>query len=181
MTSPLEPVYLRFRGRTRRLPLLAIAIALRRDAPSAAQALEILINGPPESLAPSDDARRLHHQSRGEGVGGGVFPECSERGAQRSETKSNDPNDERSERSGADVVDNESFARAIAIDLGDQENVGAIRKLVDRHPRLLLEQARRAALAVPGHHVRSSRGAIFTAAVRRLAGESAHSRTSSTL
>jgi hypothetical protein len=181
MTSLHEPVYLRFRGRTKRLPLLAIAVAMRRDGPAAATALEILINGPPADPAPlQEQPSGPHHDSRGEGVGGGVYPGRSQRGAQRSEPKPIEENVHRSERSGSEVADDEAFARSIAVDLGDEGNVASIRKLVALHSRDLIERACRAALLVPAHRVRSSRGAIFTAVVRRLADES-HSRTNTTL
>jgi len=73
-------------------------------------------------------------------------------------------------REGGDV-DDTTFARMIASDLGDEENIGAIRKLVATYPRPLLEQALRRTLAVPADRIRSSRGAIFTGIVRKLAAE----------
>lgn len=188
MTNLHESVYLRFRGRTRRLPLVAIATALRRDARGAVQALEILIQGPPENREPTPAEHAVpSERNRGEGVRGGVYPERSERRAPRSETigTSTFPQEleERSDRERSDAparerdVDDDAFARSVAIDLGDEDNLAAIRKLVLRHPRLVLEHARRAALAVPGDRVRSSRGAIFTGIVRKLAADGGRAPT----
>jgi hypothetical protein len=166
MTGLHESVYLRFRGRTRSVPLLAIATVLRRDAAGAATALDILINGPPEARQPVCPSSP---PDSGEGgKGGGERSETSgsetfnENFEKRSET-------ERSERKRSEPTD---VARRFAVELSDEENVGAIHVLVDRYPAHVLEQALRLTLAVPPHRVRSSRGAIFTGIVRKLAAAS---------
>jgi hypothetical protein len=85
--------------------------------------------------------------------------------------------DERSERERSercarepDDIDDATLARVIASDLGE-DNVHAIRKLVAMFPRAVLDEALRRTLAIPGDRVRSTRGAIFTGIVRKLAAE----------
>jgi hypothetical protein len=186
MTAFDERVYLRFRGHTTSLPLAAMALTLGKNLEDAARSLEILILGPPESRPTAEDPRPVHRRIGGEGTRGGVYPGRSERPAERSGTigTSSEQNlEERPERRGAqrsersdaparEDTDDETLARMIAIDLGDEENLAVIRSLVRRHARDHVDRALREALAVPAHRVRASRAAIFTATVRRLAAHS---------
>lgn len=166
MTNLQEPVYLRFRGRTRRLPLLAMAMALRRDAAGAAEALDILINGPPENRAAGPSS---HPPRSGEGGTGG---------GERSDTLGPETFkqnlEERSERGRSlepvrEAMDAEAFAQLLAEQLGDERSLAAIRRLVAEHPHDVLGQALQLTLRVPPERVRSSRGALFTGIVRKLA------------
>jgi len=166
MTNLHEPVYLRFRGRTRRLPLFAMAWALRGAAPRAAEGLHLLINGPPENRTADPSS---HPRRSGEGGKGG---------GERSETlgpETFEQNlEERSERERADepvreAMDAEVFAQLLAKQLGDERSLAAIRRLVAEHPHDVLGQALRLTLRVPPERVRSSRGALFTGIVRKLA------------
>ena len=168
MTNLHEPVYLRFRGRTRRLPLLAIATALRRDASGAIEALEILINGPPETRpdGPCSPPPIPGEGGKGGGersgtLGPGTFEQNLEERSER----------ERSDGHARETMEPEAFARFLATQLGDERNLAAIRRLVARYPRDVLGQALRLTLEVPPERVRSSRGAIFTGIVRKLAAE----------
>jgi len=177
MTSPYEAVYLRFRGRMRRLPLLSLATLLRRDVRATATALEILMHGPPDDRPADPPAAPLDPIVGGKG---GDRSEAVDRslGAAASESIGTlgprdilepfDPN--RSERRAReDDVSDEDLARRIAVDLGDEENVLAIRKLVVEHPRERLDRALRRTLSIPPERVRTSRGALFTTIVRKLA------------
>ncbi|MBL8680145.1 MAG: hypothetical protein JNK05_13300 [Myxococcales bacterium] len=60
--------------------------------------------------------------------------------------------------------------------LDDPSGELALRKLVDRHPRAVIEHALRRTLAVPRSHIKRSRAAYFTALVRAL---DSHSHSSS--
>lgn len=185
MTNLHEPVVLRFGGHERTLPLIALAITLRRSPEQTARTLDVLIHGPPERRpASTTDASVPLPPSHGEGVGGGARSERSassgsetiESGAMPCETfqknieaERSDP--ERSDRercageSGVAIVE---LARRIAIDLGDENNERAIRRLVETYPRPVLEQALRRTLLIPVDRIRSTRGAIFTGIVRKL-------------
>lgn len=172
MTNLHEPVYLRFRGRTRRLPLLAIATALRRDASGAVEALEILINGPPETRSttaePSSPPPIPGEGGKGGGersgtLGPGTFEQNLEERSER----------ERSDGDAREAMEPQAYARFLATQLGDERNLAAIRRLVNRYPRDVLGKALRLTLEVPPERVRSSRGAIFTGIVRKLAAENA--------
>ena len=184
-----EPVKIGFRGHERALPLAALALSFRRSPERTATALEYLIQGPPEGRpnAPSEEPAPAR-EDRGEGVGGGVRSERSETleprtigsetfGSETLEQEIEKRSDrKRSERSDGDRraredVDDDELARRFAVDLADEANVAAIRKLVVTHPRSLLEQALRRALAVPADRIRASRAAIFTSIVRKLADE----------
>lgn len=179
-----EPVLVRFRGHERALPLASIALTFRRSPERTASSLEYLIQGPPEDRSPTTPGAPVPlPPARGEGERGWGTSETLEPGTNGSETSGSETLDrnleersgpERSERERSDgrardhEVDDATLARMIAIDLGDEDNLGAIRKLVAAHPRALVDQALVRALAVPADRVRSSRGAIFTGIVRRL-------------
>lgn len=169
-----EPVTIGFRGHERALPLAALALSFRRDPEHTATALEFLIQGPPERCptTPSEDFTPAR-EDRGEGEGGGVRSERSETlGPGTLEQKfdqRSDPKRSERERRARDMRGDTEVARQLAVDLGDEVNVAAIRKLVAAHPRPLLDDALHRTLGVPADRIRSSRGAIFTGIVRKLA------------
>ncbi len=171
MSSAQESVYLRFRGHSRRLPLVSLAAALRRDVQGAADALEILIQGPPESRA---DAPSVAPSVGGKGGRDRSFVRSdAARGTQSVETiesgeKLKGGRSIGSEPSARDESDHE-VARRIAYALGDTENVGAIERLVATYPRATIELAFDRAKAVPPERIRVTRGALFTSLVRKLA------------
>lgn len=174
-----EPVTIGFRGHERALPLAALALSFRRDPERTATALEFLIQGPPEGRPTSPpEAFAPPYEVRGEGVGGGVHSERSETfgfrtsGSETLEQKldeRSDPKRSERERRARGMRSDAELARQIAIDLRDEVHVVAIRKLVAAHPRPLLDDALHRTLTVPADRVRSSRGAIFTGIVRKLA------------
>lgn len=183
-----EPVMLRFRGHERTLPLAALALSFRRSPDRIATILEFLIQGPPERRAPpTTEAPRPLPPARGEGVGGGACPERSETlgpetiGSETSGTlernlqERSDPLRSERERhareTDIDAPASADLALRLAMDLGDRENVAALRRLVDQHPTEVLDRALRLTLAVPAERIRSSRGAIFTGIVRKLAAK----------
>lgn len=167
MTSPHEPVRMRFRDHMRRLPLMSFAAAFQRDVESTARALDTLIHGPPDGGA----APPLSHDNR---TGIPVIPlrgEGGKGGGERSET-SKENLEERSERERsrfAPRANERDLAHRLATALDDTENFAAILKLVRTYPEPLLDDALRRTLAVPADRIRGTRGAIFTGIVRRLA------------
>lgn len=170
MTNLHESVYLRFRGRTRRLPLVAIATALRRDAAGAVQALEILIQGPPENRVSADAPATpavsaapatLH----GEGVGGGVQEQ------QQEQTHMNLSCEQEHGDGGAGEGAGPADVDTLIAQLGSDANRIAIERLASLHPRPLLYEALRRTLRIPPERIRSSRSAIFTGIVRKLAAD----------
>jgi hypothetical protein len=174
MTNLHEPVYLRFRGRTRRLPLLAIATALRRDADGAVASLEILINGPPETrdpvvattIAPPAPVSATRH---GEGdIGGGVQPQ-----EQTQLSMSCEQEHEQGVGGAGEGVQRANLVDALAAQLGSDANRVALRKLAEAHPAPVLYEALRRTMRIPPERIRSSRSAIFTGVVRKLAAETA--------
>ena len=173
MSSAHESVYLRFRGHSRRLPLVSLAAALRRDLPGAAQSLEILIQGPPEvredraPLAGGMGGRdRSFVRSAADAPNGSV--------ATIGPTERYKGDGDRAARSAGHESDR-ALARRIALTLGDGENVGAIERLVESYPRATIELALDRTRAVPAERIRVTRGALFTSLVRKLA-ENAGSR-----
>lgn len=173
MTSPHEPVRLRFHGRMRRLPLMSFAAAFQRDIKTTARALDTLIQGPPENHAeagPPEDAADNHRSgplpAHGEGgKGGGVRSERSGTFDQDLESRS-----ER-ERSAVGGASERAIADRLARALDDTENFAAILTLVRAYPEPLLDEALRRTLAVPADRIRGTRGAIFTGILRKLAGQ----------
>jgi hypothetical protein len=168
MTNLHEPVYLRFRGRTRRLPLVAIATALRRDAAGAVQALEILIQGPPEnrssantSVPTASSAPLARH---GEGVGGGVQEQ-----QQQTHMNLSCEQEQRHGDGGVGEGAGPADVDTLVAQLGSDANRVAIERLANLHPRPLLYEALRRTLRIPPERIRSSRSAIFTGIVRKLA------------
>jgi len=166
MSTAYEAVYIRFRGSMRRLPLLSFAALLRRDVHAAAGALEVLIHGPPDDRPTWPPAAPSSHLDPVVGGKGGdrSFAFGRSLGATGRESIGTigpdeidepfDPN--RSERRAReDDVSDEDLARRIAIDLGDEENVLAIRKLVAEHPRERLDRVLRRALAIAPERVRT--------------------------
>lgn len=171
-----EPVYLRFRGRTRRLPLLAIATALRRDATGAVEALEILINGPPESridaAAPLAATAHVSATRAGEGdIGGGVHEQPQEQtqlsmSCEQEHEQGDGGAGEGARTPGPNLID------TLAARLGSDANRLALRKLAEAHPAPILHEALRRTMRIPPERIRTSRSAIFTGIVRKLARES---------
>lgn len=162
-----EPVGLRFRGRERFLPLLALAAAFRQTVEEIARGLVILIDGPdvPALPAPESSSSPVN----GEGVGGGVRSETF--GSETSGPKTEESERERSQTFRRGGAREGELAMEIATALDDAKNVGAIRKLVRRHPEPLLRDALTRTLAIPSERIRGSRGAVFTGIVRKLACE----------
>jgi hypothetical protein len=186
MSAFHEPVTLRFRGYERTLPVGALAISFRRGADKTARTIAFLTRAASDSLPTTEDEDVLFLEARGEGTRGGVCPSASERseaGPERPlalqeilQERVGPQRSEHSERSdGHAREDDATLARTIAIDLGEEDHVQAIAKLVAMHPRELIEEALRRALDVPTERIRSSRGAIFTAIVKRLASQHPHS------
>lgn len=171
-----EPVYLRFRGRTRRLPLIAVAAALRRDALGAAESLEILISGPPE-LRPgvTPTPSRVTHVPassvpRGEGdIGGGVHEQVPVSLCCRQEHRDGGVGE-----GGRDAT---AFAEAIAAQLGPAVNRAALRRLVSMYPEPILSEALVRTMRIAPERIRTTRGAVFTGIVRKLATDDKHSPT----
>lgn len=170
MTSPHEPVRMRFRDHMRRLPLMSFAAAFQRDLESTARALDTLIQGPPDAGA----GPPLSHDNR---TGSPELPlhgEGGKGGGERSETLKENLR-ERSDRSDrersrwAPQANDRDLAHHFATALDDTENFAAILKLVRTYPEPLLDDALRRTLAVPADRIRGTRGAIFTGIVRRLA------------
>lgn len=159
-----EPVGLEFRGRSRFLPILSLATAFRRGVAEVARALVVLIDGP--------DADLSEPESMPDGEGGKGGGERSETfGSETLDPKPNESERERSETFGRAHAREDDLATEIATVLDDEDNVGAIRKLIGLHPEPLVRDALTRTLAIPADRIRGSRGAIFTGIVRKLARE----------
>lgn len=65
-------------------------------------------------------------------------------------------------------ADIDSCAHVLALELGDTTSMKPLRRLVERHPRHVLEAALARTLALPQSHIERSRAAYFTALVRSL-------------
>lgn len=159
MTNPHEPIYLRFRGHMRRLPLMSFAAAFRSDVAATTRALDTLVRGSFNPPPPRDDSKSVALPLPGEGGKGG---------GERSETSDQDPK-ERLERKRSCPPSERELASRFATALDDTENFAAVLKLVRTYPEHLLEEALRRTLAIPLERVRGTRGALFTGIVRRLA------------
>jgi len=166
MSNSHEPVYLRFRGQMRRLPLMSFAAAFRSDVEASARALDTLLGcssePPVVPQPPPEDPPCLDAPPSGEGGKGGGERE-------RSRTFFEQDRKERSERERHVPTDERALAHRFATALDDTENFAAVLTLVRLHPEPLLEEALRRTLAMPAERLRGTRGALFTGIVRRLA------------
>ena len=161
MTSPHEPVRMRFRGHMRRLPLMSFAAAFGRDVASTARALDTLIQGPSELPLPPS----LPLPGEG-GKGGGVQEQTQQITMSCDvDNKQDMGNGGLGERGIAET------AKEIAALLGADTNALAIEKLAREHARPLLLEALRRTKAIAPERIRTSRAAVFTGIVRRLARE----------
>lgn len=165
MSNSHEPVYLRFRGQMRRLPLMSFAAAFRSDVEASARALDTLLGRSSEPPVvpppPPDEPPRLDSPLPGEGGKGGGERERSGTFVQYRK--------ERSERERHVPTDERALAHRFATALDDTENFAAVLTLVRMHPESLLDEALRRTLAMPAERLRGTRGALFTGIVRRLA------------
>lgn len=91
---------------------------------------------------------------------------------ERSETLENIYLSKRSETFGGGLGEEtrpEALAESLAIALDDPGSIGGYLKLTRVYPAALLREALRRTLFIPGSRIRTSRGACFTAIVRKLA------------
>ena len=172
MTSPLEPVLVRFRGRLRRLPLLSFAAGFRHSAEDAGRILETLTHGLPE---PASDPPHNQTAQPSPDVGEGGGGEGSERSTSNVNVpEGNTPNVQR-RRCGDDVdesiQDAEALAAMLARELSDADNLPAFRKLVREHPRTRLLEALRRTQGIAPERIRRNPAAVFTGIAKRLAAE----------
>lgn len=192
-----DKITMAFRGATRTFPVESFATAFRVTPRHALRALDTLVFGPAE-FRPQRSASPAHptvvlppdpiasdnrrdpassvppaSTSHGEGGKGGgaqdqALQQHSETSCLEEKTSRNNANKNNGdgvyERKG-DTVSAESLVAA----LGTGTNRVAIHRLVLEHPPALLEEALRRTLAIPDARVQTSRGALFTGIVRRLA------------
>ncbi len=151
---------------TRTVPALAVATVFRMPPRTCCDALKNLLF---EASYPQPDPPVDNYS--GEGVRGE---------GERSETLRNKYISKRSETFGGGLgegVQPEAFAESLAIALDDPGSIGGYLKLVRVYPANLLREALRRTLFIPSSRIHKTRGACFTAIVRKLASNGSAEET----
>lgn len=134
-----------------RVPLLALAAALRLPRDTLSRALEGLLLA---SVTTDTERRSVGETTEGARSESVTFPEQIKEAFDRG-------SGERTSNDGALTPE------TLADLLHDEANLSALRRLVEQHPPDLVVAALTETLAVPDERIRKSRGAYFTAALRR--------------
>lgn len=190
--NPWVPVSIACSGRTRTLPLLSLAAALRVDTQRLEIPLRVFLGlgefaefsgefsqperSEPNVSVPSEpnvtfDSVPSERSERSERTS--LYPSTlGSSGAPFKGAPDEHPNDQ-NERSETlrenDETTLDEAAKVLALALDDLPNIAAIRVLVRAHPPERLEEALKRTIAIASTDVRRSRGAIFTGITKRLA------------
>lgn len=192
--DPLASVSLTCRGRTVRLPLVAFAAFLRVPTSVLQTALSAALgfseakfpaSGEPTEGAPAEQTQNTALQKQNvptepsDTDNSSVYKISTE--TERSVTEQNPfPTEYRETEQNVQTVsvahtrENDvakSFARVLAITLGDPASASVFERLVQTYPRSLLEEALRRTQRIPLHRISKSRAAVFVGIVRKLSAK----------